>query len=171
MNIQDQLMPHESLIVEIKPHWIIFARSVFWLCFTVAMLLLGPHYVVTRLNLLPNIPVYKIIAFISLCMVLITAIPAYVQYVFWEFAITSKRLILKRSLIQRKITEIMLQRIESINVDQSVMGRLLDYGSLEINGIGGSKDVFVNYPKPLQLRNMIAAQMEKAAGFDMNAPK
>lgn len=125
---------------------------------------------VTNLNLLPNIPIYKIIAFVTLCMILITTVPAYVKYALWEFAITNKRVILKRGLIQRQIIEIMLPRIESIGVNQSFGGRIFDYGTLEISGIGGSKDVFLDYPQPMQLRNLISTQIEKA-NFDVSAPR
>ena len=69
-----------------------------------------------------------------------------------EFAITNKRVIIKVGLISRKTVELNLSKIESVNVDQSILGRLLGYGSIRIIGTGGTKEVFINLRKPLEFR-------------------
>lgn len=69
-----------------------------------------------------------------------------------EFAITNKRLIIKTGLIARRTLEMNLSKIESVNVDQSIMGRILGYGTLRIIGTGGTKEVFRNIKNPLVFR-------------------
>lgn len=69
-----------------------------------------------------------------------------------EFAITNKRVIIKTGLISRKTIELNLTKIESVNVDQSILGRILGYGSLQIVGTGGTKEVFPNINNPLTFR-------------------
>ena len=69
-----------------------------------------------------------------------------------EFAITNKRVIIKTGLISLKTVELNLSKIESVNVDQSVLGRILGYGSLKIVGTGGTKEIFPNINKPLTFR-------------------
>ncbi|HUH73904.1 MAG TPA: PH domain-containing protein [Chitinophagales bacterium] len=69
-----------------------------------------------------------------------------------EFAVTNKRVIIKTGLISRKTFEMNHSKIESVNVDQSILGRILGYGSLSIVGSGGTKEVFPNIKSPLEFR-------------------
>lgn len=69
-----------------------------------------------------------------------------------EFAITNKRVIIKTGLISRRTIELNLSKIESVNVDQSILGRILGYGSLQIVGTGGTKEIFLNIQRPLTFR-------------------
>lgn len=48
--------------------------------------------------------------------------------------------------------ELNLSKIESVNVDQTIMGRIFGYGSITIIGTGGTKESFPNIQKPLKFR-------------------
>lgn len=69
-----------------------------------------------------------------------------------EFAITNKRVIVKTGLIRRKTVELNLTKIESVNVNQSILGRILGFGSIQIVGTGGTRESFTNIRKPLRFR-------------------
>ena len=69
-----------------------------------------------------------------------------------EFAITNKRVIIKTGLISRHTLELNLTKIESVNIDQNIWGRILGYGSIQIIGTGGTKETFMNIKKPLEFR-------------------
>lgn len=69
-----------------------------------------------------------------------------------EFAITNKRVIVKTGLIRRRTIELNLSKIESVNVNQSVLGRIFGFGSIQIVGTGGTKEIFPNINKPLSFR-------------------
>ena len=69
-----------------------------------------------------------------------------------EFTITNKRVVIKTGLISRKTVELNLTKIESVNVDQTIMGRIFGFGSISIIGIGRTREVFVNIRKPLEFR-------------------
>ena len=69
-----------------------------------------------------------------------------------EFAITNKRVIIKTGLISRKTFEMNHSKIESVNVDQGILGRILGYGTIRIVGSGGTREVFPNIRKPLDFR-------------------
>jgi len=69
-----------------------------------------------------------------------------------EFAVTNKRVIAKTGLISRKTIELNLNKIESVNVNQSILGRILSYGNIQINGTGGTKEILLNIKKPLEFR-------------------
>lgn len=69
-----------------------------------------------------------------------------------EYVITNRRIIIKTGFVARNTFEMNLSKIESVNVDQSVMGRIFNYGSITIIGTGGTRETFHNIAKPLQYR-------------------
>ena len=69
-----------------------------------------------------------------------------------ELAITNKRIISKSGLIRRSIMELRLDKIESIKVDQSIWGRMLNFGSITIAGTGGDKTPIERIADPLQFQ-------------------
>ena len=69
-----------------------------------------------------------------------------------EFVITNRRIIIKTGFIARKTFEMNLSKIESVNVDQSVMGRIFNFGSITIIGSGGTRETFHKISKPLKFR-------------------
>ncbi len=69
-----------------------------------------------------------------------------------EFAITNKRIVIKVGLIARRTLEMNLSKIESVNVNQSILGRILGYGSIVVIGTGGTREVFDQIAEPLVFR-------------------
>jgi uncharacterized membrane protein YdbT with pleckstrin-like domain len=69
-----------------------------------------------------------------------------------EFAITSKRIVIKVGLISRHTVEMNLSKIESVNVDQGIMGRILGYGTITVIGTGGTRESFQNIANPVEFR-------------------
>ena len=74
-----------------------------------------------------------------------------------QFAVTNKRIIIKTGLISRKIVEMNINKIETVNVRQSVVGRILCYGSLEFTGTGGTKETFINISHPTEFKKKVQA--------------
>jgi uncharacterized membrane protein YdbT with pleckstrin-like domain len=75
-----------------------------------------------------------------------------IQRITSEFAITSRRIIIKTGLISRRTVELNIRQVESVNVDQSILGRLLGYGTVTIVGSGGTREVFAHIQEPLEFR-------------------
>ena len=69
-----------------------------------------------------------------------------------EFAITNKRVIIKKGLIARETLEMNLMKIESVNVDQSILGRILGFGNITVIGTGGTRETFKRINRPLEFR-------------------
>jgi uncharacterized membrane protein YdbT with pleckstrin-like domain len=69
-----------------------------------------------------------------------------------EFVITNRRIIIKTGFIARETFEMNLSKIESVNVDQSFMGRILNYGSITIIGSGGTRESFHRISRPMAFR-------------------
>ena len=74
-----------------------------------------------------------------------------------EIAVTDRRVIYKTGFIQRNTTEMHMDKVESVEVKQSVLGRILDYGHVEIRGVGTGFEPLRNIAAPLELRNHITA--------------
>jgi uncharacterized membrane protein YdbT with pleckstrin-like domain len=95
---------------------------------------------------------YHWIIFCSLRALLTLFIAPLIDKYTDEFAVTNKRVIIKTGLISRKTFEMNHSKIETVNVDQSILGRILGYGTIRIVGSGGSKEEFPNIQKPLEFR-------------------
>ncbi len=76
-----------------------------------------------------------------------------------EMAVTNKRVIVKTGLADRRTTEILLSRIESVVVDEPAMGRILGYGTVIVRGTGGTPEVFEKIYHPLKFREQVQSQI------------
>jgi len=92
------------------------------------------------------------IIFVSLKAILTLFIAPLIAFSTSEFAITNKRVIIKVGLISRRTLEMNLNKIESVNVNQGILGRLLGYGTIVVVGTGGTKEPFAAISDPLTFR-------------------
>jgi uncharacterized membrane protein YdbT with pleckstrin-like domain len=92
------------------------------------------------------------VIFFSLKSILTLTIAAW--FIRWlsEFVITNRRIVIKEGFIARRTFEMNLSKIETVNIDQTVLGRILNYGSITIIGTGGTKETFHNIAHPLKFR-------------------
>ena len=82
-------------------------------------------------------------------------------YLFVEYGVTNKRLLMKRGIFRVVTAEIPMDRIESIYCIQGLLGKIFNYGTICISGIGGRMPVFYMVIKPYALRRKIVAIIEK----------
>ena len=130
-----------------------------------------------RLHLLPFLPGYILGALLVITGVVglgleiwwlaglsfVLAIPllawTYISQTSSEFSITDRRVVIKTGWIRRRTHETMLSKVETIGVEQSLMGRMLDYGTIVVVGTGGSTEPFRNIARPLEFRRQVQAQV------------
>lgn len=86
---------------------------------------------------------------------------AWMRYAGAEFAVTDRRVIMKLGLLRRMSLEIMLDRVESLIVEQGLLGRLFGFGSVSIVGTGGTKDPFHLIADPLEFRRAVQEQLAR----------
>jgi hypothetical protein len=72
-----------------------------------------------------------------------------------ELVITDRRVLIKVGFIRRRTFEMFISKIESVAVYQSMLGRLFNYGTVEIRGTGGSSESFATIAAPLPFRDAI----------------
>jgi uncharacterized membrane protein YdbT with pleckstrin-like domain len=88
---------------------------------------------------------------------LIAFLPAWFRRWTTEIAVTDRRVILKRGWIRRHTVEMNMQKVESVDVDQSLLGRVFDYGDVTIRGTGSSFERLRLIGSPLKLRTNVTA--------------
>jgi uncharacterized membrane protein YdbT with pleckstrin-like domain len=92
---------------------------------------------------------------------LVLLIVAYVRYKTTELAVTNKRVVVKTGLISRKVIEINIAKVESVEVQQSVLGRLFNFGSLSIAGTGFNQAPIPNISDPMGFRKALTQAQAK----------
>jgi uncharacterized membrane protein YdbT with pleckstrin-like domain len=79
-----------------------------------------------------------------------------------EFAVTNKRVVIKVGFIERRTLETILGKVEGIEVNQGVLGRMLNFGTLVVTGTGGTRETFRNIAAPLEFRRQVQGQVTSA---------
>ncbi len=76
---------------------------------------------------------------------------------FSEVAVTNYRVISKKGIISRSVLEYPIKKIESVNVDQTIAGRIFNYGHLTITGTGNNVLHIKNVKNPDIFKNQIVS--------------
>jgi uncharacterized membrane protein YdbT with pleckstrin-like domain len=145
--VEKHLMPGEQIEYRANLHWLVFILptllfiAAIWLFFS-----LGGN-------------IAKFLALILIVGVLVTGLIAVIERMTSEFAVTNKRVLIKTGLIRRHSLETLLSKIESIGVAQSILGRILGFGTIVISGTGGSKEPFHKIADPMQFRRRVQEQI------------
>jgi len=79
-----------------------------------------------------------------------------------EMAVTDKRVIVKVGVASRTTFELLLSKVESIGVEESMMGRILGYGTVVVRGTGGTPEPFDRVAHPIEFRKQVQQQIEKS---------
>ncbi len=72
-----------------------------------------------------------------------------------EIGVTTTRLILKEGIIARNVDEMNIDRIESVHVLQSMIGRIFGFGTVMVRGMGVGEIVMPPMADPLAFRNAL----------------
>lgn len=155
--INATLLKEEKLIYSARPHWIIFGPGVAAFIAAFLFLYFGPSYLAIRIY---NHSLYDLCAGIAALIGIYWLLMAYIKYRTSEFGITDKRVLMKTGLISRNSLEIFLRKLEAINVNQTIPGRILNYGTIVIIGTGGTEDFYFNVPNPLSFRKRVQQQAD-----------
>ena len=95
---------------------------------------------------------------------LIFLIIAFVRYKSVELAVTTKRIIVKHGFVRRQTVEINLDKVESIQVEQGLLGRLFNYGTLIVSGTGTSHAPLTGIAEPMGFRKAFIEAQDGGKG-------
>ncbi len=142
---ETNLIAGERLVYRARIHWKVFIWPALWL-------LAG------LLALASNSTIWLILVLIGL----VAIIKPYVTYTTTEFGLTDRRIIRKAGLIRRHALELQLAKIEGVEVDQGILGRMLNYGTIIITGTGGTRGYFPAIAAPFDLQRAIEEQLRSS---------
>ncbi len=152
--VKSVIQPGERIVMVGHISWVIYHRAIFCVILGGVLLilesvLLAPSNARTDL-------MYGTAILFGLAA-LLTAVQAW--FIRWttEIAVTDKRIIFKRGFIYRHTAEMNMDKVSSVDVDQSLWGRLFDFGSVHILGTGGVAGIehLHRIGNPIGLRNAI----------------
>jgi uncharacterized membrane protein YdbT with pleckstrin-like domain len=72
-----------------------------------------------------------------------------------DFAVTNKRVMMKVGVLNTRSIELLLGKVEAIAVNQTLLGRMLDYGDIVVTGSGGTRETFSSIQAPLEFRRAV----------------
>ena len=147
------LQPGETILAAGHLHWILYRWAIFFLISGVALLWLEHARWPTHDSLIAvTAAIFGVLFLVSFF---------YGWFIRWitEFAVTDRRVISKRGFIWRETEEMNMDKVETVDVSQTIAGRVLDYGYMRITGTGGTNNIQVGpMAKPFALRNAIIAK-------------
>jgi uncharacterized membrane protein YdbT with pleckstrin-like domain len=94
---------------------------------------------------------------------LLLLLAVFVRYRSTEMAITNKRVVAKFGFIKRRTIELSLAKVESVQVEQGVFGRIFGYGTLVVSGAGVPSAPIAGISNPMVFRSMVFEAQEEAA--------
>lgn len=146
--MRTELMPQEEVIEIFKKNWIVLLNPIIWIAI-LTFIIYFPHY-------FPSFFSGEYFHFVSIVLIvffLIKFIYRYIdrQYDIW--VVTNLRVIDEKGLFNRKSKESPLDKINNISYSQSILGRLFNYGEVQIQTAaekGSSKYKYVEFPEILK---------------------
>src|SRR5271166_1967452 len=147
------LQPGETVVYTTQLHWLVYIRTIFLL---IACIVLAGAAVFTSDN--QNISLaFGIAAGIFALLALSAGLRAFIRRATTELAVTDHRVIYKSGLLSRHTIEMNRDKVESVDVDQTLIGRIFGYGTVVVRGTGGSLEPIRNIGDPLTFRSHITA--------------
>jgi uncharacterized membrane protein YdbT with pleckstrin-like domain len=166
--IDKTLVPGEKVVYTTKLHWIVMVGHLF----TCLVLLAGAGYLgyylyYNRANLqLSTLHIIETGLAVLLFLALLTLIMGSIRRNATEMAVTTRRVVVKTGLASRRTIEMLLNKVETIEVSEPTMGRMLGYGSITIIGTGGTSEPFHKIAHPLEFRNYVQQEIERLTPGD-----
>jgi uncharacterized membrane protein YdbT with pleckstrin-like domain len=151
--IDEILQPGEKVLYSTNAHWIFYGPAILaWMVAALALVL--SRLTTTEGLVLLCLAVAAVVAIAALYW----TIKAWFHRLTTETDVTNMRVVHKTGFIKRRTFEISLDKVESVDVNQSIPGRLFDYGDVTILGVGEGRETIRTIASPLKFRTYITAR-------------
>lgn len=147
------LQPGETIAYRARLHWIVYLGGIVLVIAAVILALLAvalPGRDAVRLGLM-------LAALIALFLGLFQMLRAWFVVANTEIIVTNRRLIYKTGFISRDTVEMNLDKVESVLVEQTLLGRMLNFGRVIVRGVGSGLEPIDRIAAPLELHRNIGA--------------
>ncbi|HXB20787.1 MAG TPA: PH domain-containing protein [Candidatus Solibacter sp.] len=160
--VEKYLLSGETVAYRTRPHWIVSAKPLAGVLLLLAVVTVGMAMIGSKLRPDETTRIYTYIALAGLLLALIAVIVPLIKRRSVECIVTNQRIIIKTGLLRHRTTEMFLNRVESVSVDQSVWGRMLNYGNLTLHGAGGTPEPFNRIAKAREFQREVQEQIKLA---------
>ena len=170
-NVERDLIPDETLVYKTNLHWIVlvvpFALATI-LSIAGLLLLARPKFLTDpfgdladlRQSLFGGPPGHLEVLGAGLILVgVVIAVSGLWHRNSTELSVTNRRVMVKTGIVLRHTMEILLSKVESIEVDQTIMGRILGFGSIVVRGTGGTPEPIQLIDNPQEFRKQVQEQI------------
>ena len=151
--IDEILQPGEKVLYSTNAHWIFYLPAIAAWILALVLLILS-RATVTESIILLCLAASAVVAIAALYW----TVKAWFHRWTTETDVTNLRVVHKTGFIKRRTFEMSLDKVESVDVNQSILGRLLNYGDVTILGVGEGKETISTIASPLVFRNYITAR-------------
>ena len=140
--VESNLLPGEQVVYETRLHPIIYV----W-----------PALIVLA-GIVAGIAIAPLAGLALLGVGLVALLGAWIRQWSSEFAVTTRRVIIKTGWISRRTIELNMSKVESVEVAQDIIARIFSYGTITVIGTGGTKEPFALINDPLGFRRAVQSQ-------------
>ena len=151
--IDNILQPGEKVLYSTNAHWIFYWPAIVAWIVALFLLLLSRQTTAEGIVLL-CLSAAAVVAIVALYW----TVKAWFHRWTTETDVTNMRVVHKTGFINRKTFEMSLDKVESVDVNQSILGRILNYGSVTVRGVGEGAETIDTIASPLEFRNHITAR-------------
>jgi hypothetical protein len=161
--VESNLVPGETVIYETRLHWIVMLWHIVLGCLLLGLpgvLLL--YYALSQTGI--DSKTLRTMEGGGIALIVcgfIVILIGMIRRNATEMAVTNRRVVIKTGLASRKTIEMLLGKVESIEVNETAVGRMLGYGTILVIGTGGTPEPFHNVAHPLEFRSQVQQQIEK----------
>ena len=151
--IDDILQPGEKVLYSTNVHWMFYLPAIAAWILAVILLVLS-RATTTEGVILLCLSAAAVVGIVALYW---TAKAWFHRWI-TETDVTNLRVVHKTGFIKRRTFEMSLDKVESVDVNQSILGRILNYGDVTVNGVGEGTETIKTIASPLAFRNFITAR-------------
>ena len=151
--IDEILQPGEKVLYSTNAHWIFYLPAIGAWILALVLLILS-RATTTEGIILLCLSAAVVVALAALYW----TIKAWFHRWTTETDVTNMRVVHKTGFIKRRTFEMALDKVESVDVNQSILGRLMNYGDVTVRGVGEGAETIRTIAAPLDFRNHITAR-------------
>ena len=152
-----QLLPGEILVLKEHPHWIVIVKSLL-----VPLLLLVAVAVADFTLLVSNDELILPVTLAGVAIALLWLIVVWIRWRSTVYTLTNQRIKIETGVFSRQSKMIPIDRVQDCTTRQSLLGRMLGYGLVEVDSAGADgPEVLSHLPNPSSFRDQVFVESEK----------
>jgi uncharacterized membrane protein YdbT with pleckstrin-like domain len=151
--IDEILQPGEKVLYSTNAHWMFYLPAIAAWILALILVLLSRTTITEGIVLL----CLSAAAVVAIAALYWTA-QAWFHRWTTETDVTNLRVVHKAGFIKRRTFEMSLDKVESVDVNQSILGRIMNYGDVTVRGVGEGAETIRTIASPLDFRNHITAR-------------